>query len=106
MLCGSIARRRDVNLARIGFGIGDELRDGLRRKRWIDLHDVGKLNKTGNRLYVSDEIEIEPFVQRCIDRTGRTDQNESIPIGGRTNDGLSGEIAAGTRAIFYDKWLT
>src|SRR5262245_56184552 len=106
MLRGSNARRRHADLARIGFGIGNKLRDGLRRKRLIDLHDVGKLNETGNRLYVSDEIEIEPFIQRRIDRTGRTDQAESIAISGRTHDCLSGEIAAGTRPIFYNKWLT
>ena len=34
-----VAGRRHVDLARIGFGIGDELGNGLGRNRWIDHHD-------------------------------------------------------------------
>src|SRR5262249_27191785 len=33
------ASRCHVDLARIGFGIGDELWEGLGRHRWINLHD-------------------------------------------------------------------
>ena len=51
------AARRHVDLARIGLGIGDELRDRLGGKRWIDQHDKGPAHDAGDRRDVPNEIE-------------------------------------------------
>ena len=41
MVRASDAGRRQVDLARIGLGIGDELGNRLGRNRWIHHHDIG-----------------------------------------------------------------
>ena len=39
-----------VDLARIGLGVGDELRDGVGWNGWIDHHDIrGAANARGRR---------------------------------------------------------
>ena len=58
-----------------------------------------------DRRDVADEIEIELFVQRRVDRVRRSDQEERVAIGGRTHDRLGGDIAAGTRPVLDDEWL-
>src|SRR5262249_51929122 len=56
------ASRCHVDLARIGFGIGDELWEGLGRHRWINLHDEAEGGESADRRDVADEIEVASFV--------------------------------------------
>jgi hypothetical protein len=58
MGCRSNARRRHVDLTRIGIGIGDELRNCLGGNRRIHLHDEGRANNTRDGRDVADEIKI------------------------------------------------
>jgi len=66
--------RRKIDLARIGFGIGNELRNRRDRQRGIDHHHVGKANNARNRRDVTHEIEAELFVECRIDRRWWADQ--------------------------------
>src|SRR6266853_1917121 len=105
MIPGPGASRRHVDLARVGFGIGDELRNTPGRKRRIDLHDEGHAVGARDRSDIADEIEIELFVERRVDHIWRTDQEERIAVRGRTHDRLGANIAAATRPVFDDEWL-
>ena len=99
------AGRRHVDLARIGLGIGDEFGDRLGRKRRIHHHHIGIAADAGDRRDVAEEIEVQLFVERCIDRVGDADQQEHVPVGRRFDDGLRGEIAAGARPVLHDEGL-
>src|SRR5262245_53819559 len=55
----SDAARRHIELARIRFGVSDELRNRCGRNRWVHHHDVGPDDNTGDRRDVTDEIEIQ-----------------------------------------------
>ena len=52
-----------------------------------------------------DDIEIELFVERRVDRVCRGDQEERVAVGRRAHDRLGGDIAAGTRPVLDDEWL-
>src|SRR6516164_3729617 len=72
----SNACRRIVDLARIGFGVGDELRDRLGWNRWIYHHDVGATANARDRRDVADEIKIEVRIECGVDRVTRHDRHE------------------------------
>src|SRR5262249_43049426 len=61
----TIARRRHVNLAWVGFGVSDELRKCLSRKRCVHQHNVGLADNARDRRDVANEIETEPLIKRC-----------------------------------------
>jgi hypothetical protein len=65
---GPAAGRSHVDLARIGLGVGDELRDRLGWNGRIDHHDIGGAANARDRCYFADEIEIELLVKRRIHR--------------------------------------
>jgi hypothetical protein len=102
----AVATRCKAELARIGLGIGDELQNRLGRNRRVHLQDVGHADHAGNRCDVANEIEIELFVQRRVDRVGREDDEEGVSVGRRTHHRLGGDIAGGARSILDDEWLT
>jgi hypothetical protein len=77
---------------RIGFHVADELRDGLRRKRRVHLHDKGKADDTRDRRDVADKVEIELVVERGVDRIRRRDEQQRIAVRRRTYDGFGGDI--------------
>ena len=60
----------------------------------------------GDRRDVVDEIEIQLFVERRIDRVRRHDQEQSVAIGWRTHDCFGGNVAAGSRTVLDDERLT
>ena len=60
---------REVYLARIGFGVSDELGNGFGRQFWIDHHHKGAKTNHGDRRNVADEIETEIGIERSVDRT-------------------------------------
>src|SRR5262245_41415769 len=55
---------------------------------------------------MSDEIEIELFIECRVERGRRTDQKKRISVSGCAHDGLGGDIAASTRPVLDDEWLT
>ena len=63
-----------VDLARIGFGVGDELRHGLGRKVRQHFHDQRDTEDSGNRSDVVHEIEWQFGKERSVDRVLRIDQ--------------------------------
>ena len=60
-----------IDLARIGFVIGNELRDGLRRHRWMDHHYLGLMHQACDRHEITLHVEAEFVVERHVDRRGR-----------------------------------
>src|SRR5579864_5764228 len=99
------AGRRHVDLAWIGFGVSDELRDCLSRNGWIDHHDIGYAHDARNRRDVADEIEIEFFIKRRVDRGRRRDKEKRVTIRRRIHDGLGGDVRACTWPVLDDEWL-
>ena len=70
---GSGTARRHVDFARIGLGIGDELENRLGRNRWVDLHDERHADNGPDRRDIVQEIEVEIFIKRRINRIARSD---------------------------------
>jgi hypothetical protein len=62
-----VAGRRHVDLAGISLGVGDELREGLGRDRWINLHDEREGGQSADRSNIADEIEIQFLIECCVD---------------------------------------
>jgi hypothetical protein len=82
------------------------LRNSFGRHRRIYHHDVGKADDASDRRDVANEIEIKLLIQRGVDRVTRSHREQRIAVGRRANDRLGGDIAAGTRPILDDEWLT
>src|SRR5439155_732095 len=55
---------------------------------------------------VADEIEIEVVIEGRVDRGSSIRAKERIAIGGRTDDGLGGDIAGSAAPVLDDEWLT
>jgi hypothetical protein len=71
MARAAIAARTHIDLARIGLRVRDELREGLGRDRRVDFDDVGHAHDACYGRNVADEIVVELFVKRCVDRIGQ-----------------------------------
>src|SRR5262245_54275425 len=97
--------RRHVDLAGIGLGVCNEIRNGPGRQDWIDHHDQGLASQACDRDDVADEIEIELVIERDVDRIRDIYIKKRVAIGRRTHDHLSAYIAAGTRPVLDDERL-
>ena len=97
--------RGQVDLAGIGLGIGDELGDGLGRKRRIDHQDESIAVEAGDRGNVARDGDGALLIERYVDGVRGGDKKERIAIGRRTRDRLQREIAAGTRPVVDDHRL-
>src|SRR5262245_20518540 len=100
-----VARRRIVDLARIGIGISDELQNRLGRNRRIYQDDVGLAAKASDRRDVANKIEVELFVERGVDGIRGNYKEERVPVSGRAYDRLSSDIAACARSVVDDELL-
>ena len=67
MLRCAIAGRRHIDLARIGFGIGDELRNGIGRDGRMHHHCIGCPHRTDDRCDISNKIEIQIAVLSAVE---------------------------------------
>src|SRR5262245_56813011 len=97
--------RRHSDLAWISLGIGDEFRNGLGRKRWIDHDDNGDAYETSYRCDVSNKIEIEPVIKRGIDCVRRVGEQERVAVGGaRTTASVAMLVPAPSRFSTSNDW--
>ena len=105
MIDAADPRRRHVDLARIGLGISNELRDGLGRNGWIDHHDGRNADDAGNGRDVADEIEIEVVVKCRVDCVRLGDPKQRVAVGRGVHDRVGGDIGAGAGAVFDNELL-
>ena len=100
------ACRAHVDLARIGLGVGDEFGKRLCRYRGIDRDNIGAAANAGDRRDIFDEIEVEVFVERCVDRVrGHHLHQNGVAVRLRAHDRFGADIAAGARPILDDELL-
>ena len=90
---------------RIGFGIGDELWNRIGRNRRMYHHHQGATGQACDRRDIPQEIEIKIFVKRRIDGVGRTHQQQSVTVGRRAHDRISGDVASSSGPVLDDKLL-
>ena len=95
--------RCHVDLAGVGLGVGDEFRNGFGRNRRMHQNRHRHPDDAGDRGNVANEIEIEFFEQRGVDRVGHGRQQQRIAVCGGIGHDLGAEIAAGTGPVFGDK---
>src|SRR6266581_1636877 len=76
----AVAGRREVDLAGISFGVSDELRDCPGGDRRMHLHYEGTADKASDSGDIANEIEIEVFVERCVDGIRNTDQEQRVSV--------------------------
>src|SRR5262249_40156802 len=91
------------DFAGIGFGVGDEVRNGLGWDRWVHDYSVGRDYDASNRRDVANEIE--PLIERRVDRLCRTDHEQRVSVCGRAHDGLGSYVGTSTRSVLNDEWL-
>src|SRR5215510_2827538 len=91
--------------SRIGFGICDELRDRLDRKRGIYRNEVGQADDARDWRDIADEIEVELVVKGRVDRVRCSDIQERIAVRGSAHTCLGADIAGGARSVFDDEGL-
>src|SRR5262249_40387555 len=102
---GSIATRTHIDLARVGFGVGDELKRRVSRDRWIHQQDIRRAHDARNWRDVLQEIEGE-LLEKCgINRVTGTPQEERVAVCRRAHDRLGAYVAASTWAVLDDKLL-
>ncbi len=95
-----------VELARVGLGVGDELRDRLRRHVGPDHHDVRQQRRGRDRDEVLERIDVEARIERGRDaeRAGRAEQ-QRIAVGIGCGCGLEADGGARAGAVLDDHLL-
>ena len=98
--------RAVVELARIGLGVGDELRDRLRRHVRADHHDVRQQRRGGDRGEMLERIDVEARIERGRDaeRAGRAEQ-QRVAVGVGGGGGLEADGGARAGAVLDDHLL-
>src|SRR4051795_5399391 len=99
----SVPTRRHADFPWIGLGIGDELGHGLGWNGWVHHHEKVIASDTRDGDNIADEIEIEFFVERRVDRARRIDHEKRIAVWRRLHDGIGGDIGAGPRPVLDDE---
>src|SRR5262245_48320189 len=105
MLWSSDPARGDIDHARIGFGVGDELGHGLDRQRRVHLQHQRLTVDQRNARDVANEIESEIAIERGVDRVRNVGIQERISIGRRLHDDLGADIAPRARTVFNHERL-
>ena len=95
--------RRHVELAGIGFGIGDELGDGLHRQRIIDIQDLIAAAEGGDRRDFAGEID--GAIERGVDHVVRRNDQQRVTVRRRARDHLGSDIGGGARPVLDDECL-
>src|SRR5262249_28326597 len=76
------ASRCHGDLARIGLGVGDQLRNGFGHDRRIGQHDLRLPDQARNRRDVAQKHEIKLVVERRVDRVEGPTMSSVWPGGG------------------------
>src|SRR5215467_10107523 len=105
MWCGAVAGTCHAEPAGIGLGVGNEVGNGLCRKRWRHFKGECLATNACDRRDIADEIVVELVVECRIDCTLNGDQQQRMPISGSLDDRLDGEIAAAPRPVLDDERL-
>jgi len=74
--------RSHVDLAGIGLGVGNEIRNAFGWKRWIRQHQIGHAHNARDRGDVANKTEIELVGKGGVDCVSRTGEKERITIDG------------------------
>jgi hypothetical protein len=90
----------------MGFGMGDQFRDRLGRKRRIDHEHEGAADQARDRCHVAEQAEIQLVIKRRVDGIGCRGQVNRIAVGRRTHDRLGTDIAGGAGPVLDDELLT
>jgi hypothetical protein len=94
------ALRRKTDLAGVGVGEREKLRDGLGGDLWIDQHKRKREDEARDRRDVTDEIEAETFVHRGIGRGRRRKHQQRVAVRRRSHDRFGADIGVCARAVF------
>ncbi len=105
LVAGADPGRREVDLARIGLGVGDELRHRLHRHRRIDHDDLRLVHHAGDRGDVADEVEAELRIERRVDRRRRPDREQRVAVRRRAHDRLGGDVRPRPDPVVDDERL-
>src|SRR5215470_11005047 len=97
--------RPHIDPARICLGIGDELGNGSSRERGIYHHNQRQADNARDRRDVAEENKIELVVERRVDWTRHVGLEKRMAVRGCAHDHFGADIAAATRAVFYDELL-
>ena len=103
---GADAGRSEVELAGIGFRVGDELGNGGDRDRLVHHQDVRHADHARDRRDVTNEIEAQLVVERVVDRVRRNHLEQRVAVRRGLHHGLGPDIAAGARPVLDDDRLT
>src|SRR5262245_52368684 len=88
MLLAAGASRCKIEFAWIGLNVGDEFGNRFCGDRGIYFHNKRRAVESCDRCDVADEIEIEIFVERCIDRIWWDAGEKRIAVRGCSYDRL------------------
>src|SRR5438105_3916879 len=88
-----------ADLTRVGFGIRDKFRNRFGGNRWVYLHDKRRSIDACDRRDIANEIEIEFFVECCVDCIEWADQKKSVAVRCCLSDGIGAKTSASARSI-------
>src|SRR5262245_21838282 len=97
--------RPHIDLTRICLGIGDELGNRPSRECWMHHHNQRQADDACDRRGVAEEDKIELVIERRIDWTRHVGLEKRMAVRGCAHDHFGADIAAATRAVFYDELL-
>jgi len=101
----SDARRSNIDLAGISLGIGDKFRKRAGGDRRVSQKHHREADQSGDRRDVADEIEIELFVERRVDRVSRHHVEKRVAVRQSGHDRFGRDIAAGAGPLLDEERL-
>ncbi len=105
MLGGTNARRAEIELARIGLGVGDQLGDGFHRQGRIYHQHVGLHRNQGDRCEILQRIVADGAVEADVHGHRRAGHRQRVAVGLGLGHGLETDVAAGAGTILDDDGL-
>lgn len=93
------------DLAGIDPGIGDQVGHAVRRQRGMHHDDHGHADDAADGRDVADEVEVEFWIERGVDRIRYGRKQQRVAVGGRIDHGLGADIAAGAGTVLGDEGL-
>src|ERR1041384_3403041 len=97
---------RIVDLAWVGFRIGDEFGNGPGRNRRVHLHDVGSTGPSRHWGDVAGGIEFEFLIESCVKCMCWIDQEKRVAVWSRIRDRIGRANRCRSRAVLGDERLT